>query len=41
MISENTMGSTEYVVVQTENGPVVVEIEEGVLDGEEYGLDTI
>ena len=32
MISENTFGRTEYVVVKTENGPIVVEIDEGGID---------
>ena len=28
----NEFGRTEYVVVQTENGPIVVEIDEGGIE---------
>ena len=32
MISENAFGRTEYVLVKTENGPIVVEIDEGGIE---------
>ena len=44
MISENAFGRTEYVLVKTENGPIVVEIDEGGIewaDNEEVDFDTI
>ena len=35
MITENIFGTTEYVVIKTESGPTVVEIDEGILDCDE------
>jgi hypothetical protein len=31
-IGGNEFGRTEYIVVQTENGPIVVEIDEGGIE---------
>lgn len=35
MITENIFGTAEYVVIKTESGSIVVEIDEGILDCDE------